>query len=98
MIFQATIYFREPIPELHNTEGKPMDVLSELIRKDKEAEMAGQVNFWMQYGYMVKVNDQYGRKVSIRVSPNMIRTIKFFEPFEHELELQKNKVKADGIS
>jgi hypothetical protein len=93
MIFQVTIYFREPIPELQNTKAEPVALISELVTKDKESEMVGQVNFWMQFGYMVKVNDQFGRKVSIRVSPNMIRTIKFHEPFEHELELQKSKVK-----
>lgn len=93
MIFKAIIYFREPIPELQSTKGEALAILSEIVTKEKEGDMVGQVNFWMQCGYMVKVNDQFGRKVSIRVSPNMIRTIKFYEPFEHELELLKSKVK-----
>jgi len=77
------------VPGVRSGKGEPTSGLMDNAEFEDEAHGDRCVIHWLQSGYPMTIRDEYGRCIRLRLAPGFIQSIRFWKPFEHELELGK---------
>jgi len=87
------IHCTGPIPGM-TSKGKEMSEFQDRAMFEDEEHGDKCVMHWLQFGYPITLNDEFSRKVRIRINPSLIGSIRFWKPFTYELEARKpvNKI------